>query len=210
MNKERRKIDNEITSVNERTIEGYALIFNSLSEDLGGFKEQIDSNALSDVIVKSDVFALLNHNEERGILARSKNGKGTLQLSIDEKGLKYTFDAPTFDLGNEVLFHIRNKNITQSSFAFLVAEDNFEKQSDGTFIRTIKKIEQLYDVSPVYQPAYSATVVDVKRFKEVQEADKKMLEELQIKEAEKKDELRKKEIEELDIYYSELQKNINK
>ena len=52
-----------------RLIEGYAIVFNSESNDLGGFQERINPDSLEGVIEKSDVLCLLNHNEDRGVLA---------------------------------------------------------------------------------------------------------------------------------------------
>ena len=142
-----------------RLVEGYALVFDSPSNDLGGFIEMIDKNALDGVIEVSDVLCLLNHNEDRGILARCKFGKGSLVLEVDNIGLKYLFEAPQTDLGNELLEGIKRGDITNSSFAFTVAKDKWEKTSDGTYVRTILKIEKLFDVSPVTFPAYNDTTV---------------------------------------------------
>ena len=86
-----------------RAVEGYALVFNKHSKDLGGFTEIIEPTALDGVLEKSDILCLLNHNEDRGILARSKYGEGSLELVIDEIGLKYRFDAPSTTLGDELL-----------------------------------------------------------------------------------------------------------
>lgn len=167
--KETRKIDNNINADNERKISGYALVFNSLSENLGGFREKINSDSLDGVIDISDVFAYLNHDANRGVLARSKNGKGSLILTIDENGLKYEFEAPKTALGDETIEMIKRGDLNASSFVFTVKKDNWEKQTDGTYIRTIEKFEKLFDVSPVYQPAYSATSVECKRFLEIKE-----------------------------------------
>ncbi|WP_270539639.1 HK97 family phage prohead protease [Bacteroides zhangwenhongii] len=168
-NKEIRYI-NEIQSADSesRKVEGYALVFNSESEDLG-FIETIEKDAIDDeVIAKSDVFALMNHDNNRGILARSRRGKGSLSLTIDEKGLKYSFDAPKTALGNELLEMLRRNDITSSSFAFTVASDGekWEKR-DGKYYRTITKIDRLYDVSPVYCPAYSETSVACRSFNDI-------------------------------------------
>lgn len=142
-----------------RKVSGYALVFNRLSVDLGGFKEKIEPTALEGVIATCDVLCWLNHDESRGLLARSNKGKGSLTLEIDEKGLKYTFDAPNTALGDELLEGIKRGDISQSSFAFTVKEEAWKKLSDGSYIRTIKKIERLFDVSPVYTPAYNDTSV---------------------------------------------------
>ena len=91
MEKEYRKIQELRANDNSRHVEGYAIIFNSLSEDLG-FYETIEKTAIDeDVIKKSDCFCLLDHNSEK-VLARSKYGVGNLKLEIDDKGLKYSFE----------------------------------------------------------------------------------------------------------------------
>lgn len=161
---------NEIQSAGEesRKVEGYALIFESESEDMG-FIETIQKDAIDDeVIAKSDVFAWLNHDEKRGCLARSKRGKGSLSLTIDNRGLKYEFNAPKTVLGDELLESLRRGDITSSSFAFTVASggETWEKR-DGRYYRTIKKIDRLYDVSPVYCPAYSETTVTCRSFNDI-------------------------------------------
>ena len=150
-----------------RMVEGYALLFETSSDGLN-FEEVISREALEGVIARSDVFALLNHSKERGILARSINGAGSLTLEVDEKGLLYRFDAPNTALGNELLENLRRGEINQSSFAFDVDSDKWERKSDGTWKRTINQICHLYDVSPVYNAAYSKTSVYM-RGKEVEE-----------------------------------------
>ena len=49
---------------------------------------------------------MLNHNEERGVLARSKFGNGSLELTIDDTGLRYKFDAPNTQLGDEIIISV--------------------------------------------------------------------------------------------------------
>lgn len=177
MQKEFRNITDEIKVDDSRKVEGYAIVFNSLSEDLGGFRELITPEAIDGVIESSDIYALLNHSAERGILARSRYGAGTLSLTVDEKGIKYSFDSPHTALGDEVIEYLKRGDISKSSFAFTVAEDNWDKQDDGTYIRTIKKFDKLYDVSPVFEPAYQETSVTCARFKEIQENEKKLIDE---------------------------------
>lgn len=164
--KEIRNIGDITSADNEsRKVEGYALVFNTESEDLG-FYETISPEAISEeTIRKSDVMCLLDHAKDRGILARSRYGKGSLRLSVDEKGLKYEFDAPHTSLGDELLEMLRRNDINQSSFAFSVATDGdkWEKR-DNKYYRTITKIEKLFDVSPVYTPAYTSTSVGCRNF----------------------------------------------
>lgn len=172
-----------------RLVEGYAIVFNSESNDLGGFREVIDSRALDGVIDHSDILCLLNHNEDKGVLARSKYGEGSLCLEIDDRGLKYMFEAPNTSLGDELLEGLRRGDITTSSFAFTVGKDRWEKRDDGSYLRTIVSIQELFDVSPVYRAAYDATSV---------QADTRGL-----------DAIKAQEKRELDNYYSELRKQIS-
>lgn len=190
MIKEIRNSNNEITPIlpESRTVSGYAIVFNSDSNDLGGFIERIAPNSLDGVVEKSDVLCLLNHNEDRGVLARSNKGEGSLTLEIDEIGLKYTFEAPNTALGDELLEGLRRGDISTSSFAFTVGKDSWSKLENGTYLRTINSINELFDVSPVYRAAYDATSV---------KADSRGL-----------DAIKQKEKEELANYYKELRSKL--
>ena len=186
MVREVRNTNNEITPIlpESRLVSGYAIVFNSDSNDLGGFTERINPDALNGVVEKSDVLCLLNHNEDRGVLARSNKGEGSLTLEIDEIGLKYSFEAPNTALGDELLEGLRRGDISTSSFAFTVEKDSWSKNEDGSYLRTINSISELFDVSPVYRAAYDATSVKV--------------------DARGLDEMKEKEQEELANYFNEL------
>jgi uncharacterized protein len=123
MNKELRNINSNFNIDENRKITGYAIIFDSESNDLGGFTEIIDRNSLNGVIEKSDILCLLNHNVDKGVLARCKYSIGSMILTVDDKGLKYEFDAPKTSLGDELIEGIKRKDITTSSFAFTVKSD---------------------------------------------------------------------------------------
>ena len=143
----------------QEVVVGYGSIFNSRSENLGGFYEYISPTAISEeTIAKSDVRALINHDQNL-ILARSTTG--TLDLSVDEKGLRYEFSIPETSYGKDLAINMKNGNITQSSFAFTVAEDEWSTDDEGNDIRTITSIDKLYDVSPVVYAAYSQADSDL-------------------------------------------------
>lgn len=168
-NLEIRSISNDV-QVDSRNITGYAVVFESVSEDLG-FRERIMKGAITDdTIKKSDVFCLLNHDSTK-VLARSKYGEGSLKLEIDERGLKYSFTAPNTDLGEELLEHLQRGEIDSSSFAFTVSLDEGSEKwytVEGVQYRDIYKIDELYDVSPVYQPAYQETTVSKRALVELE------------------------------------------
>ena len=131
------------------TVVGYGAVFNSESNDLGGFVEYVAPGAF-DGRLEDDVRFLINHD---GLpLARTTNN--TLRLSVDERGLKYEADMPDTTLANDLMTLLRNGTISQSSFAFTVEEDSWENV-DGRNIRTINKVSRLYDVSSVTYPAYN-------------------------------------------------------
>lgn len=157
-----------------RTVEGYGIVFNSESKDLGGFIEVIDPKAVDGVLEKQDVLALLNHDESRGMLARYTNGEGTMELEVDRKGVKYHFEAPDTPLGDEVLSSIRRGDIRSSSFSFSVTKEgqSWEKRSDGTDLRRIMKFSGIYDMSPVWREAYADTSVAVRSFIEMRDEKK--------------------------------------
>lgn len=159
-NLEIRSFNIELREAEEsRHIEGYGSVFNERSVDLGGFHEIIAPGAFDGVIERSDVKCYLEHNPEKGILARSRNGHGSLSLEIDERGLKYSFDAPHTNLGDEVVEGLKRGDYSQSSFAFTVESETWSKEEDGTYLRTINKVGGLYDVSIVATPAYEGTAV---------------------------------------------------
>lgn len=153
--------------VKSRHIVAYGAVFNSRSVDLGGFTEILLPSAITEeTINQSDVLCLLDHSKARGVLARSNKGKGSLNLSVDERGLRYEFDAPHTQLGDELLENIQRGEITASSFSFIVGEDYFERNADGSITRYISKINRLTDVSPCYHPAYESTSVVCRSYEE--------------------------------------------
>lgn len=174
MEKEVRSVDLQFRNDNEnRTIDGYAIVFNSLSHDLGGFVEQVSPNALDGVLERSDVVAVLNHDSSRGILGRSRYGNGSLKLSVDEHGLRFIVDAPHTSLGDECLEYLRRGDATQCSFAFTVGNDTWTKRDDGSYLRTINSFDKIFDCSILTcTPAYEATSVKCARFAEVLEEER--------------------------------------
>ena len=172
---------------NSRKVEGYGIVFNKLSQDLGGFREIIAPGAIEGVVERSDILALLNHDISKGVLARSTNGKGTMKIEADKKGAKYTFEAPKFAAGEELVEGIERGDIRGSSFAFTIADpendQKWERQEDGTYLRTILKFGELFDMSPVYREAYQDTTVALRSMdKIVQPPEKPKVEEVRKEE----------------------------
>ena len=154
--------------VSDRLVSGYAVIFDTWSNDLGFYEKILKGSITEDTIKRSDVICKLNHDDQK-VLARSKYGEGSLILEVDEKGLKYTFEAPKTQYGDELLEYLRRGDITGSSFAFTIEEDEFsyqwpfDKDADPLLCREVIKVDKLFGVSPVFSPAYEATSVQNKR-----------------------------------------------
>ena len=148
---ERRTFDSRIVVDGQPRMRGYASVFDRDSVDLGGFIERIAQGAFDEVL-GDDVRALFNH-DSNNILGRT--AAGTLRVSVDGDGLRYEIHPPDTQLGRDLAESMRRGDITQSSFAFVVADggDSWEKRS-GLWRRTITKVSQLLDVSPVTYPAY--------------------------------------------------------
>lgn len=212
MEKEIRTLNTEFRADEEnRTIEGVSIVFNQLSEDLGGFREMISPDAVVDVIEESDIFMLYNHDRSKGYLARSRQGKGTLHIDVMEDGVHFNFKAPHTALAEEVREHMLAGDTNQCSFAFTVAEDRWAKQEDGTYIRTILKFDRLYDFSIVDTPAYSQTSASCRSFDEFKaEEEKKEQEARELAEQQAKEEEERKQKEAIEEQHKKMLEDYGK
>ncbi len=154
-----------------KKIAGHAAVFNSLSEDLWGFRERIAPGAFKNALAKSDIRALLNH-DPNFVLGRIKNG--TLRVQEDETGLAVEIDPPETRWADDLLVSIGRGDISQMSFAFRVGEDSWETV-DGLNIRTILSFDEIYDVSPVTYPAYPETDVTLRAMPDIEGFDLRKL-----------------------------------
>lgn len=164
--------------LNERTIEGYAIVFNKRSEvmldwsaDHGWrkFVEVIDPSSLRTAdLLKYDIRALVEHNRER-LLARSNKGKGSLELTVDEHGLHYRFEAANTADGDYAVEMVGRGDISGSSFAFRAKDEEWKKEGD-IWVRTVKSFSALRDVTITTDPAYTETEVSVRSLEERDQA----------------------------------------
>jgi uncharacterized protein len=147
----------EFRKKDENTVRftGIAAVFDELSENLGGFREQIKRGAFKDVL-EDDVRFLVDH-DSRLLLARST--AGTLELEETPKGLQVSADIDTRQsYANDLVIAMERGDLTQMSFAFgSGVEDDWDEDEDGRLVRTIKRFKSLFDVSAVTYPAYPQT-----------------------------------------------------
>ena len=139
-------------------IEGYAVVFEQptvLFEEGGiEYKEMIARSALNQADM-SDV--ILNYNHAGKVLARTRNG--TLQLSIDDRGLFVRADLSGTEAGRQLYEEVKGGYIDRMSFSFTVAESEYDR---AEHMRIITRIKKLYDVSAVDIPAYDTTYLSAR------------------------------------------------
>lgn len=136
-------------------LRGHAAVFDSLSGDLGGFRERIQKGAFRRSIQDgADVRALLEHDPAR-ILGRNK--AGTLTLREDDIGLSVEIHPPDTTAGRDVIESVKRGDLTQMSFGFRTVTDEWAIE-DSEQIRTLIDVD-LFDVSVVAYPAYPDTDV---------------------------------------------------
>lgn len=161
---------------NGRTIAGTAIVFNSRSlpqwadEDEVAY-EVIDEGAVDDDTIKnSDILLTMFHDREK-LLGRSRNGEGTMTVSIDKNGVSFVCEMPNTTNGNDALVSIDRGDITGCSFIGMVAYDDIEKvtlpdkDDAGRIVCEyhIKKITSIADFTITPSPAYPATETEIKR-----------------------------------------------
>lgn len=156
MEKENRSLNIEFRFDNEkRELAGVAIPFNTwspvrtdYSSDFGGeFRERIAPEAVGDLIGRSDIYFLLNHNRKDGFLARNNHGKGGLKLTVEPDGLHFRCKLKEDSLSQYVYERVKADELSQMSFCFTVGEESWQKGADGVAERTIKSFDGLYDIS---------------------------------------------------------------
>jgi HK97 family phage prohead protease len=156
-----RRTATELRSVAPGRLEGYAAVFDSWSQDLGGFVERVAPGAFDRSIADPDrIFAAYNHDTQH-ILGRV--GAGTLHLLSDSRGLQFEIDLPDTTIGRDLAVLVERGDVAGASFAFRVRPDGdhwdfSEKQAR----RTLKDVE-LREITITADPAYPDTSVARRR-----------------------------------------------
>ena len=176
-NIEIRNIQTEIRSVDveSRKVTGLAIPVNSRSELLyGEFYETILPEAINeDVILNNDIKLYMNHDASQGTYARSKNGEGSLKLSITERGLEFETELADTVFAKQLLEGIRRGDYDAISFAFVPNEQDWEENEDGTYNRSIRSISFIDEISILScAPAYEATEVNIRSLEDYKEKRK--------------------------------------
>lgn len=146
---------------------GYALKFNTYSQNLGGYVESCAPGVVDDATLRGergDVVARYQH-EDAYLLGRQASG--TLRLQADGTGIDYTVDLPDTDYASNVAALAKRGDVRYSSFAFRVLPDgdDWSLTEQGYPLRTLRSV-QLVDVAPVVNPAYLDTTTGLRALAE--------------------------------------------
>jgi HK97 family phage prohead protease len=150
----------------EAVLAGVSPPWDSLSVDLGGFREKFAPTAFDGLVDrkpndprgKIDVPFLFNHDPNH-VTGRTSNGR--LELAKDARGLAYRHKPLQTSMGRDLIMMVEDRTITGSSFAFTVADggENWTEDERGNVIRTVHKASGLYDISAVTSPAYPSSSI---------------------------------------------------
>lgn len=152
------------TKEGKKFLTGYAIKFGQRSKKLGNYYEIIDSRALDGVSL-TDVKALVDHDYSK-VLGRTLSN--TLSLEIDNVGLKFEIELADTTYANDLYKSIERGDINECSFGFRIDETDrnsttVERIDSDTYLRTVKKIKELREISIVSLPAYENTNAEIKR-----------------------------------------------
>jgi HK97 family phage prohead protease len=141
-------------------IGGYAAKYNVRSTMLGTFREQIMPGAFTRALKEQahPVVALWNH-DPNFVLGSTRSG--TLTVGTDDEGMSYSVEVPDTQLGRDLSTLIARGDVWGSSFAFVIGEESWDKDEDGTALRSVISVEGVYDISPVLTPAYEQATTGV-------------------------------------------------
>ncbi|NUO34310.1 MAG: HK97 family phage prohead protease [Dermatophilaceae bacterium] len=156
------RVEVRAAAADEKRIGGYAALFNSASQNLGGFREFIAPGAFNRAASRNwpgggvGVFARYNHDDN---MILGNTDSGTLRLFVDDQGLGYDVLVPS--ARSDVYELVQRGDVRSSSFAFVAEDDEWATDDTGFPVRTLRQV-QLIDVAPVNTPAYLDTSVGLR------------------------------------------------
>lgn len=138
-------------------ISGYAAMYNTFSEDLGGFRTRIAPGFFDKVLLAADCRFLVNHDPN---LIMGRTSSGTLKLTADAKGLHFDADPPDSEMARHYMASIARGDMDGCSFTCDISIDQWDFSGEVP-IRTLIECAGLYDAGPVTYPAFRDTSVSV-------------------------------------------------
>jgi len=161
------------TSGGKRILRGYGAKWNTLSSDLGGFRETLSQGCFSRCLARPsrDLPFLFDHSTA-AILARES--AGTFKVEEDSIGLNFRAELAQTTMANDVYENVKAGNLSGCSFAMLVRGDTWSEcdadpdsidcdDDDADRSRRVKlrvvNTADIFEISVVTMPAYSQTSV---------------------------------------------------
>ncbi len=140
-------------------IGGYAAVYNTISQNLGGFVERVLPTFFNRSHSRGwpDVMARYNHEDN---MLLGTTAAGTLALSLDDIGLSYDVTPPRARA--DVLELVQRGDVRKSSFAFIASEDDWAMSEDQNYPLRSLMNGTLVDVAPVNSPAYLSTTAGLR------------------------------------------------
>lgn len=143
-------------------IRGYAVVYNRLSVDLGGFRERVLPGAFDKVLNRqrgrSDLVSYFNHDAN---IMLGRESSGTLKVWSDDKGVGFEVTPPATRA--DILELVQRRDVKGASFTFSLdgpSGEGFTTDENGRAIREIRAAT-IYELGPVVQPAYPSTTAQV-------------------------------------------------
>lgn len=152
-------VECRVDAIDNRRLRGYAIVFNSESQNLGGFREIIAPEAIDRTFKEAiDVRALVDHDSAK-IIGRLR--ANTLEMQKDSKGLRVTIEPdPDISYARDIMLAVKRGDVSGMSFAFRTIEDDWNFDNEEMAIRTVLDM-RVSEVSVVTFPAYTQTDVAV-------------------------------------------------
>lgn len=156
-----------------RTITGYAILFNTPSAPLYEYDDEVGREIIAPEAVTKELLdgcdiKMTMFHDRQLILARSKNGAGTLSYTVDDKGVAFEFEAPNTADGDKALELVRRDDLSGCSFMFTthyyddayVTRDVERKDGKTKVTYTVRAITNIYDFTLAADPAYPDTTCE--------------------------------------------------
>lgn len=167
-----------------RTITGRAILFNRESVHLWEDEDEYAVEVIApeavtrELLDQCDIKMTMFHNRQL-ILARSRNGEGTLSYDVDDEGVTFEFEAPRTVDGDKALELVRRGDLAGCSFAFRThyydagfVTRTVQKEEDKTkIVYTVRAITDVRDFTLAADPAYPDTECDVRELREAYVAE---------------------------------------
>jgi uncharacterized protein len=157
----------EETEGQANNVIGHGVVYDRRSEDLGGFVEIVRKGAFDKALESGDEIKSFYNHDPSMVLATTSS-EPPLKIRNNKANLSYEAEIPNTSYGKDLAENLRRKNVTGSSFAFTVTDDDWFKEKDGTVVREIKEAK-LFELGPVTNPAYLPTTAAVRSLKNQKE-----------------------------------------